>query len=227
VGSGALLVVYACFALGVIWKYGRYFDASALTVIIIYLVSMLIRLVFTVYDLVTMGKADPHGIAIPNAVAAMAIEAVFYYFTYELRLVQLKLECRSFSHFLTKLKQAKLILTLAITLLVTIMVLRIWADFFTYEEVNTVGSFGWDLMTASVFISIFTDEGIAFLLWFYFIYFFRKKKQFLSKTRGQFTFQEKAIISWTFIVLLSNTINFAFDNYLDVHFLFIENFDFE
>lgn len=63
------------------------------------------------------------------------------------------------------------------------------------------------------------------MLWFYFIYFFRKKKKFLSKTRGEFTATEKAVITWTLLVLVSNTINFAFDNVLDVLFLFITNWE--
>jgi len=71
------------------------------------------------------------------------------------------------------------------------------------------------------------DIYLALTLWFYFIYFFRKKKKFLSKVRGQFSRYEKVAITWVFIVLVSNTIIFTVDNSLDVLFLFIENYSFE
>jgi hypothetical protein len=225
--SSVLLVVYSFYALTVLWNYGRILDFSAWSVIIIYLVSIIIRLVFAVYDLATIGIKDARGIEIPNAVAGIFILMVFYYFTYELRLVQLKLESSNLDQFLKKVKQAKVMLIFVLLLLTTILSLRIWSDFFTIEEINTVGSFGWRLIAISVYISLFTDLGNIFLFWFYLNYFFRKKKEFLSKTRGQFTFKEKAIIVWTYVILFLNTINFTFDNYLDVKFLYIENYDFE
>jgi len=85
--STILLVVYSFFALSVLCKFGRNLDFSAWSVIIIYLVSIIIRLIFAVYDLTTIGIKDPRGIEIPNAVAGIFILMVFYYFTYELRLV--------------------------------------------------------------------------------------------------------------------------------------------
>lgn len=45
----------------------------------------------------------------------------------------------------------------------------------------------------------------------------------LSKQRRQFTGQEKGVVVWMFVVLLSNSINIGVDNVIDMTFHFIEN----
>ena len=164
---------------------------------------------------------------IPNATANIVILTVFYFFTYELRLVQLKLEARNFSQFLKKQEEAQIVFLVVLAILLSILVLIIGRNQYPDSDINIVGSTAWIIHVMATVLHLGTDIFLVLLLWFYFIYFFRKKKQFLSKTRGQFSRYEKVAITWTFIVLLSNTINIGFDNSLDIMFLFIENFAFE
>lgn len=95
------------------------------------------------------------------------------------------------------------------------------------NDIDVVGSEAWGYHMGVTVLSLITDLYLVLFFWYYFFYFFRKKKLFLSKTRGVFTRYEKLAITWTFIVLVSNTINLTLDNVLDILFLFIENFSFE
>ena len=95
--SLSLLLIYGTFALTVLCSYGNRLDTSAKMTIFVYLSCILTKIGYTIYDVSTIGIANPHGIMIPNQAANVAIITVFYYFTYELRIVQLKLECSTFT----------------------------------------------------------------------------------------------------------------------------------
>lgn len=73
-----------------------------------------------------------------------------------------------------------------------------------------------------VFFSIITDQTLIALLWIYFIYFFRKKKEFLSKSGGQFTTKEKTFVILLGLILTSNSINIAIYNIMNCVQLFTD-----
>ena len=70
----------------------------------------------------------------------------------------------------------------------------------------------------ALLISFTTDVTMVALLWFYLIYFFKKKKLILSKERRQFSGKEKCVITYLFIILVSNSVNVVVDNTIDIAF---------
>lgn len=220
-----LLVCVGGFSLHVVWRYHRQLDRSAWLTILVYLGCILTKLGYSIYDISTVGQANPKGVFIPSMTASATIIMVFYYIIYELRIVQLKLECQSLQQFVTKLSQAKIFLWVSCVLQVVSLGLKVWADQFSEAEKDALYSGPWRVFAAATFISLVMDELQVALLWFYFVYFFRKKKLFLARQRRQFTQNEKVAVVWMIIVLISNSVNFSVDNVLSVIFLFRPNLE--
>lgn len=108
------------------------------------------------------------------------------------------------------------------------LVLEIISDALEDDKYYQNWTLHFNLKLAAYLLSFLTDESLVFLLWAFLIYFFRKKKQFLSKSQGQFTQKEKVIITWLVIVIALNSFNIAVDNIVDITFHFIANwYEFE
>jgi hypothetical protein len=156
--SFVLLICVGGFSLHIIWRYHRQLDRSAWLTILVYLGSILVKLGYSIYDLSTVGKANPKGVFIPSQSASAAIIMVFYYIVYELRIVQLKLECSSLDQFVSKLRQAKIFLWFSCAMQVVSLALNVWADQFSESEKNEVNSVPWRVFAASTFIRLIMDE---------------------------------------------------------------------
>ena len=116
-----------------------------------------------------------------------------------------------------------------ISLLLTNLALEVISDRFPIEEVHS-NNVAFNFDAASSFLSFFIEGILLAFMWIYFLYFFKKKKEFISRQKGeefkraQFTNKEKALIIWTAVVLLSNTICIGVDNAIEIVFLFIESY---
>jgi hypothetical protein len=159
---------------------------------------------------------------VPTAAAEFVIMAVFYYVIYELRLVQLKLECGSIMDFERKHRRTRCGFLLVVCVLSCNLLLESLAYALRTDNFDVLWTVEFNIKLSSIIVSCVTDITLMGLLWVYLIYFFKKKKQMLRRQRKQFESKEKWVIIWLFLVIASNTVNICMDNMVDMVFHFID-----
>lgn len=208
----------------VICKYRKILDIQAVFIIFLYMFCALMLLGFTIYDILTVDQADPKFIRVPGKVAEFVIAGVFYYFLFELHLVKLKLESSSLEQFLSKLKRARILLWSMLTvILLTFSLDALIDELYQVQAEAPDGTLNTSFIidqTGFIF-TVIIDSTMVYLLWAYFIYFFKKKKNFLSKQGGQFTFNEKVFILLTAGILVFNSLNIFAYNVASIVSIFI------
>ena len=91
--SSVMMVVYGPFCMTIFIKFKMYLDVQSISIMLLYLSTIIISFAYSIYQIFTPNEPNPLPVHITTLTAEFTVLAVFYQIIYELRLVQLKLEC--------------------------------------------------------------------------------------------------------------------------------------
>lgn len=134
-----------------------------------------------------------------------------------MRVVRIKLESDNYDSYKAKLKKQRTFWTLIYLALITTLVFEIFASLFNSLD---IWSFPFLLKFSAEIMGLLTDVAIIVILWTHFSYFFQRKKQALTKQYGVFKKKQKALVIWSLIVLISNSILLVISNAIEMIILF-------
>ena len=123
---------------------------------------------------------------------------VLMFYTYQLRIVHIKLSSQNSAEFFKRIRSTNMIWIVLFVEQILYICVAIVDIYITNEIIKLV----------QIPFSVLTESYLMYLQFFYFAFILRKKNEMYRIQRSQWTCIGKTLFVWLFIVLVINSINF-------------------